>query len=303
MREKSLKTFKFLNSFITMPKTTLTKKFNSINEIDLNKWKSYQNILTDSLWLLEKRDSSGVHTSEYHGNFIPQIPNQAILRFTKKKDWVVDTFLGSGTSLIECKRLGRNGIGIELNEKISENAKKLIAKEKNPFSIKTEVICANSMEKEITEKVKSLLPNRKCQLLIMHPPYWNIIKFSNKKDDLSCAKTKEQFLKNFAKVVENFSSLLEEKRFLVLVIGDKYEKGEWVPLGFLCMNEVLKFNFKLKSICIKDIQENRGKRNQYHLWRYRALKDNYYIFKHEYIIFFEKNKKYCTRFVQKIKNH
>jgi hypothetical protein len=54
------------------------------------------------------------------------------------------------------------------------------------------------------------------------------------------------------------------------------------------MERVRKHGFRLKSICVKDMQENRGKRGQQHLWRYRALRDNYYVFKHEYVMFFEK---------------
>jgi len=86
-------------------------------ELDLNNWKANTEIITDSLWLIPERDRGGAHTGYLHGNFIPQIPRQAMLRFTRKGDIVVDTFLGSGTTLIECKRLGRHGIGIELQRK------------------------------------------------------------------------------------------------------------------------------------------------------------------------------------------
>jgi len=46
-----------------------------INDLNLNNWQEYKDILTDSLWILGSRDKSGAHTGEYHGNFIPQIPN------------------------------------------------------------------------------------------------------------------------------------------------------------------------------------------------------------------------------------
>ncbi len=93
----------------------------------------------------------------------------------------------------------------------------------------------------------------------------------------------------FKKVVENTYDILENGRYLALVIGDKYSKGEWIPLGFYTMQEVLKVGYKLKSIVVKNFEETRAKRNQQKLWRYRALLGGFYIFKHEYIFLFTKN--------------
>jgi len=100
-----------------------------INDLNLNNWQRYKDILTDSLWVIGARDKSGAHTGEYHGNFIPQIPNQLMRRFTKKGDVVLDTFLGSGTTLIECRRLGRHGVGIELIPEVAKRAKGHIVKQ------------------------------------------------------------------------------------------------------------------------------------------------------------------------------
>lgn len=86
------------------------------NDIKMNKWKNYDDLFVDSLWIIDKRDSTGVHNSKYHGNFIPQIPNQLFRRFTKKGDLILDPFAGSGTSLIEAQRLNRDYLGIELQK-------------------------------------------------------------------------------------------------------------------------------------------------------------------------------------------
>ncbi|HWP43904.1 MAG TPA: hypothetical protein VNO14_11750, partial [Blastocatellia bacterium] len=77
----------------------------------------------------------------------------------------------------------------------------------------------------------------------------------------------------------------------VLVIGDMYAGSEWVPLGFRCMQEVMNRGFSLKSIIVKDMQGNRAKRNLENIWRYRALAGGFYIFKHEYVMFFRKGVK------------
>ncbi len=257
--------------------------FVRINDLDLKKWKNYDEIITDSLWLFPSRDNTGMHTPEYHGNFIPQIPRQAMLRFTKRGEWVLDTFAGLGTTLIEAKRLGRNAVGIEIDENIAKRARELVDLEENPYNVHTEIIVGDSTMEEVYEYLQNF------QMVIMHPPYWDIIKFSKNKDDLSNSQTLNEFLERFERVVSLASQHLDEGRYLVLVIGDKYTKGEWIPLGFYCMNSVMKNGFKLKSIVVKNIEENRGKRGQYALWRYRALKDGYYIFKHEYVMFFVKN--------------
>jgi hypothetical protein len=98
----------------------------------------------------------------------------------------------------------------------------------------------------------------------------------------------DEFLKKMGEAVEKAAMVLERNRYLILVIGDKYSKGEWVPLGFLTMEEVLKKGFSLKSIVVKNFEETLGKRNQKELWRYRALAGGFYVFKHEYIFVFKK---------------
>lgn len=264
-----------------------------INDIDPQHLERYEEIITDSLWIIPKRDNYGVHTGQYHGNFIPQIPRQVMLRYTKEKDIVLDTFLGLGTTLIECKYLGRHGVGIELVPVVAKKAEEYIDRAHNPHGVKTKVFVGDSTKKltfDFVEKyLNTELGRERVQLIIMHPPYHDIIKFSNDPCDLSNAKSVNEFLAKFGEVVDNTYDLLDNGRFLVLVIGDKYTQGEWIPLGFLTMSEVLKRGYRLKSIVVKNMEGNRAKRNLENLWRYRALVGGFYIFKHEYVIFFQKD--------------
>jgi len=269
-------------------------KTGKINDINLLRWKEYDDILTDSLWIIKERDSSGAHLGWYWGNFIPQIPHQLMARYTKQGEWALDPFAGSGTTLIECRRCGRNGIGIELNPKTAQKAKASIEKEQNKYGIISEIIVGDSRTidcKDVLKKFGTL----SVQLLILHPPYHDIIKFSDDRKDLSNTKDTEHFLTMFGNVIDNVAPSLDNERFCALVIGDKYSDGEWIPLGFYCMNEVMKRGFILKSIIVKNFDSTRAKRNQQELWRYRALAGGFYIFKHEYIMLFQKVKGHTRR--------
>jgi hypothetical protein len=262
-------------------------KTSGINDINLHRWKEYTDVITDSLWVLPKRDTAGAHLGWYWGNFIPQIPHQLMLRYTKKGDWVLDPFAGSGTTLIECRRLGRNGMGIELNDEVARRARELVEKEKNWQRVKTEIATGDARTIDAAEMLKRA-GAKHVQMIVMHPPYHDIISFSDSEHDLSNAKSTGQFLQMFGEALDNLSPLLERRRYFALVIGDKYSKGEWVPLGFYCMGEVLKRDFSLKSIVVKNFEQTRAKRDQEQLWRYRALVGGFYIFKHEYLFIFKK---------------
>ncbi len=265
----------------------------SFSDIDMSRWKDYlDDVITDSLWILGARDRTGPHAGDYHGNFVPQIAYQVITRFTRQGEIVLDMFSGMGTTLIECSHLGRNGIGVELNKDVVEASSERISLAANPHGIETHLIHGDSTEKNTVDKIQQLCRHHgseQVQHVVLHPPYWDIIQFNEDERDLACSPTCDDFLQKFESVVKNAYELLEKGRFMTLVIGDKYAKGEWIPLGFECMNVCRNAGFRLKAINVKDIQGNeKGKGKQGNLWKYRALKQGFYVFKHEYIIVFQK---------------
>ena len=274
----------YLNRLI---KTLTTEKIGRINDLDMNRWKEYKDIITDSLWVMEKRDRTGAHNAGYWGNFIPQIPQQLLKRYTKKNDWVLDTFVGSGTTLIECQRFGRNAIGIDLSKDALESARLNLSREKNNCDVKIELVNADSTTVSYRELLQKYNVSS-VQLVIMHPPYWDIIKFSDNDRDLSNASSAEAFLSGIRQIAEGVYQVLDKGRYLAVVIGDKYSKGEWIPLGFYTMNEIMKVGFKLKSTVVKNFEMTKGKQSRQELWRYRALVGGFYVFKHEYIFLFER---------------
>ncbi len=265
-------------------------KTTAYNDINLKAWREYGHIKTDTLWEFPSRDREHGHSNEYHGNYIPQIAQQLYERFTKENDIVLDLFFGSGTSGIEAINMHRRCIGVELKDELAEE----VSKKFTPKQLVTDVniICADSTSSVAVDKVQArldIMGRKKAQFLILHPPYDDIIHFSNKKEDLSNCATTEEFYEQFEKVAKNGYDLLEKDRFAALIIGDKYANSQHIPLGFECMSRMNKLGFITKAIIIKDVQGNeRAKGKTANLWRYRALAGGFYIFKHEYIMVFKK---------------
>lgn len=257
------------------------------NDLVLTDWKNLD-INVDSLWLIPERDKSGKHENIYHGNFVPQIPNQLIRRYTKKGEIVLDPFLGGGTTLYECETLERKGIGFDINKDILNIVIDKVKGNKNIFIENCDVTNSIDVDENL-QKSLNILQKEKVDFVIMHPPYMDIIRFTEHKNDLSQHNNIKEFIKSFISVCKNILKYLDNNRYFAIVIGDLYKNSEVLPLSFYIMDAIKRnFDVTLKGIIIKNIEGNKGKIGKQAIWTYRALNSDYFIFKHEYIFVFKK---------------
>ena len=68
-----------------------------------------------NVWSFPNRGDWATHKGNYRGNWPPQLVRNVLLRYSKAGDTILDQMVGSGTTLVECKLLGRNAIGVDIN--------------------------------------------------------------------------------------------------------------------------------------------------------------------------------------------
>jgi len=241
-----------------------------------------------TFWSFKQRGDWATHSGEYRGNWSPYIPRNVILKYSKPGELVLDYFCGGGTTAIECKLLGRRCIAMDINERAIELARKNL-----DFPIKEQQLSFDEESNlEIYEpelrvgdaRDLSFLEDNSVDLICSHPPYANIIHYTNSKEgDLSFLDI-DDFLEEMSKVAKESFRVLKPGRKCAILIGDTRRKRYIVPLGFKLIDVYLGAGFKLKELVIK--QQHNCKTTGF--WYERSIKYNFLLLAHEYLPVFEK---------------
>lgn len=233
-------------------------------------------IQATTVWGFPDRGKWATHTGKYRGNWSPYIPRNIILRYSKEGDMVLDQFLGSGTTLVEAMLLKRNAIGIDINPDAIDLSRENTNFEKE--NIGRIDIRLGDARKLIGIEEQSI------DLICTHPPYSNIIKYSeNIENDLSHLDI-DDFLKEISLVANECFRVLKENKYCAILMGDTRRKKHIVPLGFMVMEAFRKSGFLLKEIIIKE-QHNCSATG---FWYQKSIENNFLLIAHEYLFVFRK---------------
>lgn len=247
----------------------------------MNKMKRWQpddfELEMNTVWSFPKRGDWATHDAKWRGNWSPYIPRNILLRYSQEGDLVLDQFAGGGTTLVEAKLLNRNIIGVDVNDIALERCK-----------VKTDFELEEAKGKVYIRKGDArnleFVPNESIDLICTHPPYANIIEYSeNIAEDLSKLKVKE-FLVEMEKVAKESYRVLKKGKFCAILMGDTRQKGHVIPMSFEVMKIFEAVGFKTKEIIIK--QQHNCKATGF--WKTNSVKYNFLLLAHEYLFVFRK---------------
>ena len=202
------------------------------------------------------------------------MPRNLILRYTNPNDWVLDQFMGSGTTLVEAKLLNRNAVGVDINPQsvsISETNLQFQCESKSKIYTKN----GNAID-------LNFIKDSRIDFICTHPPYANIIKYSKGiEGDISLLDV-ETFLDEMSKVANECYRVLKKGKTCAVMIGDIRKYGKVIPLGFRMMECFLQAGFSNKEIIIKE------QHNCLSTDYWKEQKRDFLLLAHEYIFVFQK---------------
>jgi len=231
-----------------------------------------------TIWSFPERGNWATHKPNYRGNFAPQIARNIIEMYSKKNDLILDSMVGAGTTLIEAKLLNRNAVGIDINPNSIELCKKALDFE-HISDCNQEAIVGDTRN-------LSQFPDNHFDLIITHPPYLNIVKYSDGKinEDLSNIGSVTKFMYEIEKVAKELFRVLKPNHYCAILIGDTRKGQHYVPLSHYLLDIFLKFGFVLKEEIIK-AQHNCVYSRR---WEWKAKKYKFYLIMHEHLFVFRK---------------
>ncbi len=139
-------------------------------------------------------------SNRYRGNCDGRLFADLILRYGAKS--VADPMIGSGTTADCVRDLNAHGAGIQywggdLNQ---------------GFNL-------------VTDDIPGMF-----DFVWIHPPYWNLIRYSQRETDLSNAPTYEVFLEQLTVCLERCYAALNPGGRLAVLVGDMHWKGKFITL-------------------------------------------------------------------------
>jgi DNA modification methylase len=238
---------------------------------------------TLTVWSFPNRGNWATHIGNYRGNWSPYIPRNLLLKYTEPNDMVLDSMMGSGTTLVECKLLGRNAVGVDINrdaamvalDRLNFSYSSLDPKYPRKLTIETYVGDARNLD---------LVEDESIDLIATHPPYAGIVAYTGSRvgGDLSSEKF-AGYLRGMRNMATEAMRVLKPDKYCAVLIGDSRKHLHYIPISARILEVFLDVGFVLKEDIIKIQWKTKTTRER---WRGKTYK--FYKIAHEHLYIFRK---------------
>lgn len=260
------------------------------NELDGKTWTQY----SISIWSDIRKSQEEIALG--HPAIFPiALVSRLIKIFTNKNDHVVfDPFAGIGSTVVAAKRLGKDGIGIELSPKFAEKAQRR-CDENMPLD---ESQGTGRIINDDSLKMLEYVETGSVDLVVTSPPYWDVLtekrsadgkeirNYGNDESDLGRISDYRQFLLQLKGVFSKVFEVMRDGSYCCVVVMDLRKKEKFFPFHSDIADFMREIGFIYDDIIIWD------RRQEYNNLRPLGYPSVFRVNKvHEFILIFQKPKR------------
>ncbi|HEV2448992.1 MAG TPA: DNA methyltransferase [Thermoplasmata archaeon] len=202
-------------------------------------------------WFIGRPPPRSPKERAHPAKFPEALAEEFVRFFTRRGEWVLDPFAGTGTTLVAARRLGRPSLGVELNPEFVRLSTERLGEELPRSATPAEVVHGDA------RRVEALWRARKVPaagLVLTSPPYWDMLRqgrggvrsvhrrraeaglatrYSADPYDLGNLAEYDQFLDELVPILRSAGTLLAPGKYLVVVLQNlrdpqgKYRALAW----------------------------------------------------------------------------
>lgn len=230
------------------------KPQNTLNDLEGRDWIKFTKswLICDSRRYLRNKDTE-LHPARYPEELVSEF----VSFFSKRGEWVLDPFCGSGATLVSCHETGRRGVGVELSGRYFEVARQRL-----------ETLGAADCQMVRGDATRLADPLLWAELppwpgeaelpqfdfIMTSPPYFNMLRksrggvdsvlkkrakagldthYSNDTRDLGNIDDYDEYIEAMGRIFDGAAKLLKPLRYLVVVVQNLRDTtGEVRPLAW-----------------------------------------------------------------------
>jgi len=225
--------------------------------------------------------------------FPSQLVDRLIECFTRNIDRIIlDPFSGSGSTVVAASRMGRTGIGFEINQAyVDLTNRRLQARGlwQDRLDVSSKVIVDDA------RNIVTHIPPDSIDMVITSPPYWDVLSQKRSADgktirdygdtiaDLGKIDDYEEFIVELAAVFKGVYEVLRPEKYCAVVVMDLRKKSNFYPFHADVAHMMESLGFIYDDLFIWD------RRHEYNNLRPLGYPAVFRVNKcHEYILIFQK---------------
>lgn len=217
---------------------------NKLNDLDAKTWLKFQ-----KSWFIHNPPPRRKDVLQHPAKFPETLAEEFIRFFTKRGQTVLDPMMGTGSALVAALRAGRRGVGVELNPRYFEIARRVVD---------DEIACLGGVPERraplLFNADAARIPSLKLPrvaYVLTSPPYWDMLRargaetqkkrraapgldvfYSDDPNDLGNVADYDEFVARLCAVYTGLKPCLKPRAYLTIIVKNVKKGGKIYPLAW-----------------------------------------------------------------------